>query len=252
MPKIPRCALPDGAFHVMSHAVDGGLLFRRDADRKMYLGLLQITAERYGWTVITFVLMDNHVHLVVVSTTKQLSEGLWWLNRKYAGHYKEMYGPHLGHVFSGRPKTKPIRTEAYLLAVVRYIALNPVGVMCDRPEEYRWSAHRAIVGESPALPLLAVDEVLGRFGPDDAIARYTTFVTGRDPDDHRAVRDWAAGPPPGRPDLSDLIADRTDASLLVAHDTWEYSIRAISRVVGRSRTAVRAAIVRARRDVSAR
>ena len=229
----------------MTHAVDGGELFHCDLDRKVYLGLLQRVCERHNWRLITFVLMDNHLHLLVIAATRDLSAGMWWMHWRYAEYYKARDRPHLGHVFAGRPKTKPIRSDAYFLAVVRYIALNPVGVFCERPEQYRWSAHRAIVGDAPAVPMLGRDELLGWFGPGDAIVRYETFVAGAEPVEHCSVRRWACKPPEGRPDLDELVADRSASSFVVAHETWEYSIRAIARAAGLSHTTVRRSIARA-------
>lgn len=246
MPRTPHRDLPDGHFHVMTHAIEGGRLFHRDADRKMYLGLLQLTIERNRWRLLAFVLMGNHVHLLVECKTRDLSAGLWWMHWRYAEHYKRSYCPRFGHVFGGRPKPKPIRDDAYFLAVVRYIARNPVGVMCDRPEDYRWSSHRVMLGQSAALPMLGRAGVLGWFGPVDAVGQYAEFVNGSDPDDHRLVRQWASGPPEDRPDLETLVADSQPESFLIAHEMWEYSIRAIAQVSGRSEAAVRKVIHRSR------
>ncbi len=105
-------------------------------------------AERHGWRLYTFVLMNNHVHLLGRSPVIRIEHGLWWLHWKYAEHYKAAYRPRLGHVFGRRPKIKPSTDDKYFLTVVRYIALNPVGVAVDHAEEYRWSAHRSIIGKA--------------------------------------------------------------------------------------------------------
>ena len=190
MPRTPRSFLPDGPFHVMSRAIHDAHLFRSDVDRRRYLGLLQLVVERQGWRVSTFVLMDSHVHLLVTARTEALSRGLWWLNWQYAEFFKERYDPHFGHVFGARPKTKPIRHEAYFKAVVRYIARNPIGSRCAGPSDYRWSAHRAITGEAPRLPFLARDDLLAWFGSVD---RYEAFVEGAD-------AEHPCGPPSRRAD----------------------------------------------------
>src|SRR4051795_10188991 len=126
VPRINRSSLPDGAFHVIAHAVANEPLFCNDADRKIYLGLLQLVTERYRWRVVSFVLLDTHVHLLVMAATRDLSAGLWWLHWQYVAHFHARYPPRRGHVFESRPKTKPILDEAYFGTVLRYIALNPV------------------------------------------------------------------------------------------------------------------------------
>lgn len=148
-------------------------------------------------------------------------------------------------MLGGRPKLKPIRDDRYFLAVLRYIALNPVGVFCQRPEDYRWSSHRAVIGAAPNPPLLAREDTLGWFGPDDAVGRYARFVNGAEPVDTREVRRWAVGVPDERPPLDELVADGAAGSFLVANREWAYSIRAISRATGLNYQAVRRAIERA-------
>jgi putative transposase len=232
-------------FHVMSRAIEGQLLFCRDSDYRRYLGLLQLVIERHGWSLHTFALMPNHVHLEVAAPRERLSAGLWWLHWSYAEHYKRTYRPRLGHVFGQRPKCKPITDDAYYVAVARYIALNPVGPLVESPEDYRWSAHRALVGKAPPLPLLTPEGTLAWFGSAGA---YERFVTGVEPAECGAVRRWAG--PEGRPALAGLLADPSPSALLAAHDTWGYTVRAIADAAGMSRSTVQRRIAAARGGTS--
>ena len=221
---------------MIAHAVASELLFWDDVDRRMYLGLLQQTMERYHWKLLTFVLMGNHVHLLVIATASELSGGLWWLHWKYAEHVHRRHPPGRGHVFESRPKTPPLKDERYLLAVLRYIANNPVKHgFCERPDEYKWSAHRALLGLSPPMPLLATGDVLRRFSdnPTDARARYRAFVTGVDPIEHDDVRRWTEGVRRDRPPLTELFAAGADvAAIRAAHLQWDYTTRAIADALG--------------------
>ena len=84
-----------------------------------------------------------------------------------------------GHLFQGRPGLRLVEENAYFNNVVRYVVLNPVRAkMVQRPEEYEWSSHRAIIGAVDAPNWLAVDDVLMQFGPDRDTARayYREFV----------------------------------------------------------------------------
>lgn len=222
---------------MIAHAVAGEPLFYDDVDRKRYLGLLQQATERYEWEVWTFVLMSNHVHLLVAAKTQQLSQALWWLHSNYARRFLDRHPPRRGHVFESRPRTLPIKNEPYLVAVLRYIANNPVlAGLCSSPEAYRWSAHRAILGIAPPMPVITEAEVLRRFAHDelDARARYEAFVTGAEPEEHGEIERWAEGPPAGRPELHEiLVVDSIDA-IRTAHIEWGYSLRAIASALGRS------------------
>jgi REP element-mobilizing transposase RayT len=236
MPRQNRSSLPDGAFHVIAHAVASEPLFYDDVDRKIYLGLLEITIERYRWRVVSFVLLDTHVHALVIATTSDLSDGLWWLHTRYAKRFYARHPQRRGHLFERRPRTKPIRDEAYFSAVLRYIALNPVkAFICSRPEDYRWSAHRAIVGAGPPLPFLALDDINARFrnDPDQARERYATFVLGEDPPEHGRVRRWSEEPPSDRPSLGELLNAGPEPSVLrAAHEEWGYTVREIAAAAG--------------------
>lgn len=122
--------------------------------------------------------MPNHYHLVVQLTENTLSRGMQWLNGKYSLVFNRRHG-RVGHLFQGRFKGLLIDKDAYSLEVLRYVALNPVraGIVA-KPEHYRWSSHRALLGLTPAPDWLAIDDALSQFGPNRAIARaaYRTFV----------------------------------------------------------------------------
>jgi putative transposase len=236
MARKKRSDLPDGPFHVIAHAVASEPLFWDEVDRKVYLGLLQQAMERYRWKLLTFVLMDNHVHLVVVAASCDLSDALWFLHWNYAVHVHRRHPPRRGHVFESRPRTLPIGSDGYLLAVLRYIANNPIKAgVCSRPEEYPWSAHRAILGMSSPMPLLATDEVLPLFSTDRTRARhrYAAFVTGDDPVEHDDIRRSSEGARSDRPPLAELLGagDPLEA-ILSAHFHWDYSMRAIASALG--------------------
>lgn len=203
MPRKRRSDLPDGPFHVIAHAVATEPLFYDDVERRRYLGLLGQAVERFRCKLLTF-LLDRHP-------------------------------PRRGHVFERRPTTLPIARDEYLLAVLRYIANNPVRAgICSSPEDYPWSAHRALVGLAPAPRMLAEADVMDWFASDvrEARALYQAFVTGADPEEHEAVCRAVEGPPAGRPPLETILVEGSIASIRSAHFEWGYSMRAIASVVG--------------------
>lgn len=85
----------------------------------------------------------------------------------------------MGHVFQGRFKAIVVERESYLLALCRYVVLNPVraGVV-RQPERYRWSNYRATAGLEPAPPWLSREWVLAQFGARRVVAerQYQQFV----------------------------------------------------------------------------
>ena len=102
-----------------------GSWFSRAQDRLSYMELLCTFAPHYECSVHAYVLMENHVHLLVTSSGRG--------------------GVDLAHALADvEPEVRPVHAKRYLLACMRYIELNPVRAhIVDRPVEYRWSSYRA-------------------------------------------------------------------------------------------------------------
>ncbi len=135
-------------------------IFFADADYRVYLGWLAEAAGRYGCAVHAYVLMTNHVHLLVTPETRaSISRMMQYVGRRYVPYVNRAHG-RSGTLWEGRFKGAPIDGEAYLLACSRYIELNPVRAgMVARPADYRWSSYRAnALGE--ADPLLSPHPLL--------------------------------------------------------------------------------------------
>jgi REP element-mobilizing transposase RayT len=91
-----------------------------------------------------FCLMRNHVHLVLQVGEISISRVLQNLSQRYTVWVNRQKG-RTGHLFQGRYKAILIDADRYLLALVRYIHLNPIRAGIARvPEDYHWSSHRVI------------------------------------------------------------------------------------------------------------
>ena len=71
-------------YHVLNRGHRGGTLFRNDADRRRFLGLVAELPDRFALQIHAFVLMDNHYHLLVRTGEANLSQAVRWLNVSYA------------------------------------------------------------------------------------------------------------------------------------------------------------------------
>ena len=178
MSRPLRLEFPESLHHVSSRGNARQDIFRDDTDRELFVALLGTCVKRFDWTVTAYVLMSNHVHLVIQLTSETLSRGMKWLNGKYAQAFNRRHRRG-GHLFQGRPDMRLVDKENYFLEVLRYVVLNPVRAgMVTRPEHYIWSSHRAVLGYVPAPEWLAVDDVLVQFGSERKLARaaYRPFV----------------------------------------------------------------------------
>jgi putative transposase len=179
MGRVPRPQVADGLYHVMSRGNARGAIFKDDADYSTFLGQLTKVVKRFDWRCHSFCLMPNHVHLMIETPEPNLAAGMQVLNLSYARFFNWRYR-RVGHVFQGPYRSVPILTEGHLLAVVRYVVLNPVeaGLVAD-PADWRWTSHRATAGLEPPPDFLDVDRIRSCFRhPGSNGAReYLDFVT---------------------------------------------------------------------------
>ena len=162
MPRKMRFYLPGMPAHVMQRGYNRKPVFFSEQDYLEYLRCLKHAADKYGCKVHAYVLMTNHVHLLVTPESKesigQLFQGL---GRHYVRYVNKIYQRH-GGLWEGRHKGNIIQSQGYLLSCMRYIEMNPVRAgMVDHPAKYRWSSYAAnAFGMSNAI-LNQHDEYIG-------------------------------------------------------------------------------------------
>lgn len=176
----PRLCFDGAHYHVMVRGNNRLPVFMDDLDRQQWLIFLSRYKHRFHFRLYAYVLMPNHVHLVLqpaVGTT--ISRLMQCLTIAYTKYFNERH-QRVGHVFQGRFRSRLIETDTYLLVASRYVHLNPVRAqLARRPADYLWSSYRAY-GEKPVDPLRLVDteDVLALTGAasDRQRVRYREFV----------------------------------------------------------------------------
>lgn len=153
MPRRARITLPNIPIHIIQRGNNRQACFFANEDYHFYLDWLTEHAGKTGCRIHAYVLMTNHVHLLI-SADKADSPGALMkaLGQRYVQYINRTYR-RSGTLWEGRFRSCPIQEEAYLLACQRYIELNPVRAgMVTHPAEYRWSSYRANAqGEADAL-----------------------------------------------------------------------------------------------------
>ena len=144
MARLGRYFLPDQPLHVIQRGNNRQKIFFSDRDRENYLAWLLAAARDHGCRVHAYVLMTNHVHLLLTpETADSLPRLMQSLGRRYVRYLNHAHG-RTGTLGEGRYRAAPIDSEAYLLACCRYIELNPVRAGIVRhPRQHRWSSHGA-------------------------------------------------------------------------------------------------------------
>ena len=143
MARLPRLYLPGCAQHVIQRGNNREACFHDEPDYKAYLANLKDAASRYRVAVHAFVLMTNHVHLLVTPNDERgVSRMMQAQGRKYVQYFNYTHG-RTGTLWEGRYKSTLVDSENYLLEVYRYIELNPVRAgMVRHAGEYPWSSYR--------------------------------------------------------------------------------------------------------------
>lgn len=144
MPRKPRFYLPQIPAHVVQRGNCRQAVFFDDTDYSAYLDWLRQGAAKHGCVVHAYVLMTNHVHLLMTPREREsISRTIQYVGRNYVTYINHVYG-RSGTLWEGRHKGSVISSDEYLLACMRYIELNPVRAgMVAAPGDYRWSSYAA-------------------------------------------------------------------------------------------------------------
>lgn len=169
MARLGRYFLANQPLHVIQRGNNRSVIFFCEDDYERYRGWLAEAAADHGCAVHAYVLMTNHVHLLVTPREPDsLPRAMQSLGRRYVRHVNAAHR-RTGTLWEGRYRAAPIDSEAFFLACCRYIELNPVRAgMVAHPRDYDWSSWRA---HAPGAPdALVADHplyrALGRTGAE--------------------------------------------------------------------------------------
>ncbi|MGE6333400.1 transposase [Stenotrophomonas sp. NPDC077659] len=190
MPRQSRMTLPGQPSHVVQRGVNKCAIFVDDIDRQLFLQLLHRAFGSHGVSLHAYVLMSNHVHLLVTPATgKGLADAMRSQGNSYVQAFNRRHG-RCGPLWQGRFHSTLVDRDDYLLSVYRYIELNPVRAqMVPRAEDHPWSSVRGNL----------------RLRHDPLLTPHASFLALADNEAERTAR-YAAfleDPSPGR-DLSSI------------------------------------------------
>jgi putative transposase len=209
MARLSRIVIPGFPHHVTQRGNGRQQTFFNPKDYALYRDLLREHAAAHGVAVWSWVLMPNHVHLILVPEEKDsLRACLSKVHRAYAGHIHARE-QRTGHFWQGRFGCVAM-DEAHLHAALPYVALNPVRAqLVKRAKQWKWSSVHALldpakgdgltdtapvlerVGDFSGVLRVGEDEILsaslrraetiGRPLGDDAFMAHIEAMSGRDP-----------------------------------------------------------------------
>ncbi|SCY32454.1 putative transposase [Nitrosospira sp. Nl5] len=153
MPRRARLVLPNVPLHIIQRGNNRQPCFFADEDYSVYLDWMAAYAGKTGCRVHAYVLMTNHVHLLMSADSVEAPGSLMKaLGQRYVQYVNRTYR-RSGTLWEGRFRSCLTQDEIYLLACQRYIELNPVRAgMVAHPAGYRWSSYWVNAqGEADAL-----------------------------------------------------------------------------------------------------
>lgn len=169
MARRPRLALPGIPQHVIQRGNNRAPCFYTQSDYLRYRENLDSACRKYGCRIHAFVLMTNHVHLLVTPESEHsISEMMQSLGRRYVRAFNMTHN-RTGTLWEGRFRASLVESETYLLTCMRYIELNPVRAkMVGDPARYRWSSYtrNALGCPDPLLDPHPVYQALGDSGSE--------------------------------------------------------------------------------------
>lgn len=196
MPRRARLAIAGIPWHIIQRGNNRSACFYTDEDRRRYLGTLEELAGRFECSVHAYVLMTNHVHLLLTPWRKQGAAMLMkHLGQRYVQYINRTYR-RSGTLWEGRYRSALVQSERYVLACYRYIEMNPVRAeMVRHPRDYRWSSYRANA-EDKADGLLKPRQEYLRLGSSKAGRREAyraLFKSGLNAEEVDEIRDATNG-----------------------------------------------------------
>ncbi|MES9902063.1 MAG: transposase [Sedimenticola sp.] len=213
MPRKPRFVIPGVPLHIVQRGHSHEPVFFEAEDYSAYLGWLKDGADRYQCEIHAYVLMTNHVHILVTpGGIDSVTRMIQYVGRHYVPFINQKYGKS-GSLWEGRYKASLVQEETYLLSCMRYIELNPVRAgMVKSPAHYRWSSYRANAQgkENELIKKHRLYQKLDKnaFGRQTAYkALFKAYIDLSIHDDIRSA--WQTGTPLG----NDLFKEKVESTL---------------------------------------
>lgn len=212
MARRPRLHLPGGFYHVTLRGNHRQAIFRDDGDRFLLNAIFAEVIPTQGARVHAYCWMSNHVHALIQVSDVPLGRIILRIASRYARMVQASMST-TGHLFERRYHSTLVDCDRYLLAVIRYIHLNPVQAhLVAEANAYPWSSHRAYLGLSQCS-WLTTEFVFGMLASDleRAHIAYRELMASHEP----CV--WGEGSLKPNPGHSGILGDEDFARRAAGH-----------------------------------
>ncbi len=185
---------PGAMYHVTARGNRRSDIFKEEIDYEFYLKCMEEALCYYKdcYTIISYCLMTNHVHIQIEAKEKPISFYIARINNFYAKNFNKKYN-FIGHLFQSRYNAEIIEKDEYVLEVSRYIHLNPMRAqMVEIPEIYPWSSYDMYIG-GKGEKLIESKIILSYFKKGKERELYKKFVESARKDKYKKEEDEIDG-----------------------------------------------------------
>jgi putative transposase len=235
MARKPRIEFKGAFYHVITRGNQRQKVFKDKDDFLKYLGILSNYKIRYKYFLYAFMLMSNHVHLLIETQEIPLSKILQGINQSYTTYFNRKYKT-VGHLFQGRYKAILCDRDEYLLSLIKYIHLNPLRArIVKTPDEYQWSSHHSYIKRTSGVNIIDTDQVLRMFSEDKQRARklYSAYMSNSPTVKKQDVYNIIGQRILGSEEFLERVMERYDGELKKEKREQEYTLYEIAKGVER-------------------
>ena len=233
MARKPRIEFEGAFYHVIVRGNQRQKIFKGKQDYLKYLQIIINYKASYHYYLYSYVLMSNHIHLLLEIRDTPLSKIMQGINQRYTMYFNRKYKT-VGHLFQGRYKAILCDRDAYLLSLIKYIHLNPVRAkIVENISQYQWSSHHEYAKKTKKKGMIDVDQVLMMFSEDKISARklYRAYmgdeVSIKKENIYRTVDHRILG----EEQFVEDVMERQDVKLSQERRAREYSMAEIAKAV---------------------
>ncbi|RUO61810.1 transposase [Pseudidiomarina insulisalsae] len=143
MPNRRRNDVPGVALHITQRGNNRQLMFRENEDYQRFAGMLIRYAEQYNMVVHAWMLMPNHIHLLVTPSERKMTGRMMMCTTgSYTQYYNSKYR-RTGTLYEKRYFSALVDYDEYVINVYKYIEMNPVKAgLVTHPRHWHWSSYR--------------------------------------------------------------------------------------------------------------
>ena len=176
MPRLLRSnsKIATNTYHILLRGINKQDIFLDKYDKDKFTKYLIDTKEKYNYSIYSYVIMNNHVHLNIYDKEDSMSKIIHKLCTSYGMYFNRKY-ERVGHIFQDRFKSIGIDTEEYLLNLTRYIHRNPEKDGISKLNKYKWSSYNEYINNNKFIT--DIDFILNLFDGDrtKAIEKFVQY-----------------------------------------------------------------------------